>query len=70
MQAACEAHRVPLAAAALQWSVREPRIHSTVVGISAPERVRETLDLLEVDIPEELWSRLEQLTPSPRLWIG
>jgi D-threo-aldose 1-dehydrogenase len=70
MRAACEAHHVPLAAAALQRSVREPRIHSTIVGISAPERVRETLELLEVEIPEDLWAQLEGLTPSPELWIG
>jgi D-threo-aldose 1-dehydrogenase len=70
MRAACDRHRVPLAAAALQFSVRERRIHSTVVGISAPERVGETLDLLDVQIPDELWDELRKLSPSPGLWIG
>jgi D-threo-aldose 1-dehydrogenase len=70
MGAACDRHQVPLAAAALQFSVREPRIHSTVVGISAPERVGETLDLLDVRIPDELWDELRELSPSPELWIG
>ena len=70
MRAVCDRHRVPLAAAALQFSVREPRIHSTVVGISAPERVRETLDLLDVVIPDELWDQLRNLTPPPGMWIG
>jgi D-threo-aldose 1-dehydrogenase len=70
MRAACDRHGVPLTAAALQFSVRERRIHSTVVGISAPERVRETLDLLDVPIPDELWDELRQLSPPPELWIG
>jgi D-threo-aldose 1-dehydrogenase len=70
MRAACDAFGVPLAAAALQFSARDARIHSTVVGMSAPERIRETLDLLAVDIPDELWDRLEALTPPPELWIG
>jgi D-threo-aldose 1-dehydrogenase len=70
MRAACDAFGVPLAAAALQFSARDARIHSTVVGMSAPERILETLDLLAVDIPDELWDRLEALTPPPELWIG
>lgn len=70
MSAACDRQHVPLAAAALQFSVREPRIQSTVVGISAPQRVRETLDLLDVAIPDELWDQLGELTPPPGSWIG
>ena len=70
MRTACDRHRVPLAAAALQFSVRDQRIHSTVVGISAPERVGETLDLLDVHIPDELWDELRELSPQPELWIG
>jgi D-threo-aldose 1-dehydrogenase len=70
MAAACNRYGVPLAAAAHQFSVRESRIHATVVGISAPERVGETLDLLKVSIPDALWTELEGLTPPPNLWIG
>ena len=61
MAEACEAYDVPLAAAALQFSLRDPRITSTIVGMSRPERVRQTLDLLAVDIPDELWQRLDQI---------
>lgn len=52
MSVACEQYAVPLAAAALQFSVRETRIQSTVVGMSSPQRVEETLDLLAVTIPD------------------
>jgi D-threo-aldose 1-dehydrogenase len=63
MQAACAAHDVPLAAAALQFSVRDPRIASTVVGVSAPARIDDTVRLLSHHVPDELWAELELLTP-------
>ena len=70
MRAACEGHNVPLAAAALQFSTRDPRVHSTIVGMTAPERIRQTIDLLDVAIPDELWEELRRLAPGPELWIG
>jgi D-threo-aldose 1-dehydrogenase len=65
MQRACEESGVPLAAAALQFSLRDPRIVSTVVGISRPERVQQTLDLASQEIPQGLWDELEALA-APR----
>jgi D-threo-aldose 1-dehydrogenase len=70
MMAACERYGVPLAAAALQFSVRDSRIHSTVVGMSSPERIAQTLELLAVDIPGSLWDELLALTPPRELWLG
>ncbi|MGH3486697.1 MAG: aldo/keto reductase [Actinopolymorphaceae bacterium] len=70
MERACKAHEVPLAAAALQFSMRESRIASTVVGISAPERVEQTLALAEWPIPEVLWTELEWLLPPAESWWG
>jgi D-threo-aldose 1-dehydrogenase len=61
MQAACDEFGVPLAAAALQFSLRDSRITSTIVGMTRPERVRQTLELASLAIPDELWSRLERL---------
>ncbi len=58
MQRACAAHDVPLAAAALQFSARDPRITSTVVGVSKPSRIAETARLLTQPVPEELWAEL------------
>lgn len=59
MDALCKEHDVPLAAAALQFSLRDPRIHSTVVGFSKIERIQQTIDLAQVRIPEELWAKLD-----------
>ena len=61
MQDACGEFGVPLAAAALQFSLKDPRIVSTIVGVSRPERVGQTMDLAMHPIPAELWERLEAL---------
>ena len=61
MQEVCRQVGVPLAAAALQFSMRDPRVASTIVGFSRPERVGQTLDLASNPIPEELWERLDRL---------
>ena len=61
MQQLCESYAVPLAAAALQFSLRESRIASTIVGITEPDRVEQTLRLAEWPIPDKLWEDLKPL---------
>ncbi len=55
----CSRHGVPLAAAALQFSVRDPRITSTIVGMTRPERIAQTVELATYPIPEEVWPELD-----------
>lgn len=55
----CREFDVPLPAAALQFSTRDERIASTVVSMSRPERVRQTLELARHPIPDELWENLD-----------
>lgn len=69
MQAACERVGVPLAAAALQFSLRSPLIDSTVVGLSSAERIAQTVALAEVPVPEALWSELDGLAPPRERWL-
>jgi D-threo-aldose 1-dehydrogenase len=59
LAAICQECGVPLAAAALQFSLRDPRITSTVVGMTRPERLAQTVDLARHPIPDELWPRLD-----------
>lgn len=67
VQAVCDRHGVPLAAAALQFSLRDPRITSTVVGITRPERVEQTVQLAQHLIPDSLW---HQIHPAPEtVWL-
>ena len=58
MSALCGRYAVPLAAAALQFSLRDPRLTSTIVGMSRPERIAQTLDLARHPIPDGLWDEL------------
>jgi len=61
LEAICAEHEVPLSAAALQFSLRDPRVTTTVVGMTRPQRVAETLALARQPIPEELWRRLDAI---------
>ena len=69
MQQASGRYGVPLTAAALQFSMRSPLVASTVVGVSAPERVAQTMELADVAVPDELWAELEQLVPDRAGWL-
>ena len=66
IERACLAHGVPLAAAALQFSVRDERVGSTVVGMSRPQRFAEMLALLDTPIPAQLWEELAPLIGAGR----
>ncbi len=60
----CARHGVPLAAAALQFSLRDARIASTVVGIDRPELLAETVALAQHPIPVSLWVELASIRPT------
>src|SRR6266446_1863859 len=64
MEEACERHDLPLAAAALQFSLQDVRISSTIVGMTRPERLAETLKLAQQPIPDELWAELDSIYQS------
>ena len=68
IERACAEHEVPLAAAALQFSTRDPRICSTIVGVSRPERIDETLRLAQWEVPQALWDVLGPLHAPEQHW--
>ena len=59
--AVCHEYDVPLAAAALQFSMRDARVTSTVVGVTKPERISQTVELANHSIPDELWVAMETI---------
>ncbi len=61
IEALCSQHGVPVGAAALQFSMRDPRITSTICGVSSPERMQQTLDWANWNIPDALWAELRKL---------
>jgi len=58
MERLCTDFGVPLAAAALQFSTRDERVTSTIVGMSEPSRIAQTVELLDFAIPDQLWEAL------------
>ena len=58
LEAACARHDVPLAAAALQFPLRHPAVASVLLGPRSPAQLAQNLDLLDVQIPVELWAEL------------
>ena len=64
VEAICARHGVPAGAAALQFSMRDPDVASTICGVSKPERVAETLEWAAVKIPDAMWAELAALERS------
>lgn len=58
VEAVCARHNVPPGAAALQFSMRDPRIAVTVCGVGRPERVAETIEWANWSIPDAVWTEL------------
>ena len=57
----CAEHNVAPGAVALQFSMRDKRITSTIAGVTKPERVQQTLDWASADIPQALWDEIGKL---------
>ena len=61
IEAICARHSVPPGAAALQFSMRDKRVTSTICGVSRPERVKQTLEWASFPIPDALWEELKSV---------
>jgi D-threo-aldose 1-dehydrogenase len=56
--AVCTDFGTTLPAAALQYTLRDPVVRTVVVGGSRPQQIRDSVEKIGEDIPEELWTRL------------
>ena len=61
IEAVCAKHDIPTGAAALQFSMRDARVASTICGVSKPERVQETLEWAAWPIPDAVLAELATL---------
>jgi len=61
IEAVCAKHGVPTGPAALQFSMRDSRVASTICGVTKPERVGQTLEWASTPIPDALWAELATL---------
>jgi D-threo-aldose 1-dehydrogenase len=69
MQQVCAQRGTDLATAALQASVRDPRVSTTVVGLSSPSRLDALVAALATELPDEVFAELEELLPSRDHWL-
>ncbi|MCR2792285.1 aldo/keto reductase [Microbacterium sp. zg.Y625] len=61
----CADHGVPLAAAALHFSLRSELVDSTIVGIASARRLDQLLQLRDTVIPDGLWAEIDALGAAP-----
>ncbi len=60
IEAVCQAHGVPLAAAALQFPLGHPCVATVIPGAIHPDQVRQNVETFRHPIPKELWSDLKR----------
>jgi D-threo-aldose 1-dehydrogenase len=69
MHRVCASYGTDLRTAALQFSLRDSRFTSTIVGMSHPDRIAATLTAAAVDLPDDLFHELETLLPPEHTWL-
>ena len=57
----CLKYNVPLGAAALQFSMKDPRISSTIVGITKKSRIDQIVEWSNFEISEDAWAEILSL---------
>jgi D-threo-aldose 1-dehydrogenase len=60
IEAACAAHGVPLAAAALAYPMRHPSVATVIPGAGGPRELADIAGWAAIEIPPELWQRLAE----------
>jgi D-threo-aldose 1-dehydrogenase len=60
LQDVCRRYEVPMAAAAVQFPLAHPQVCSVLLGPRSIAELGADLDLLEVDIPADLWTELSR----------
>ncbi len=58
IKAVCDSHRVPLAAAALQFPLAHPAVAAIIPGPRNADEFQANLELLRHPIPARLWTDL------------
>ncbi len=66
IETVCGRHKVPLAAAALQFPLAHKLVASVIPGLDSPERVQQATALYRHKIPAALWRELVRGKADPR----
>jgi D-threo-aldose 1-dehydrogenase len=59
IEAVCKSFNVPLASAALQFTLHHPVVASVIPGAFAPHQPKQNVETMSVEIPPELWHTLK-----------
>ena len=62
----CRRRGVSPVAAAIQFSTRDHRVHTTIMGAASPEQVRQSAKSLSEVIPDEIWAEFQRDAPPTR----
>lgn len=60
---------IPLAALALQFSLRHPLVDTTVVGVRTRERFDEAVAHAAIEVPDAVWAELDTIAPPPGIGV-
>jgi D-threo-aldose 1-dehydrogenase len=69
MDSVCTRYGIDLATAALQFSLRDPRIDATVVGITSESRIPSLIASAGMHVPDSVWDELDHLVPPASTWL-
>ena len=61
LEKTCLKYNIPLGAAALQFSMKDPRISSTIVGITKKSRIDQIVEWSNFEISEDAWTEILSL---------
>ena len=63
---ACKKYNVEMGAAALQFSMKDERVTSTLCGVTSVQSIEKNLSWAETSIPEKFWDEVLKLPYSTK----
>ncbi|KXF79573.1 pyridoxal 4-dehydrogenase [Paramesorhizobium deserti] len=62
MQEVAQENGIPLAAAAMQFPLREPVVANVLIGTAKPSSLTRNMELMKIDVPEKAFAAFEPFT--------
>ncbi|MEJ5943707.1 aldo/keto reductase [Pseudokineococcus basanitobsidens] len=69
LRALCARYGTDLPTAALQHSLRDERVATTLVGMTRVERIDQVLAAAAAEVPEDFWAEAAELVPPREAWV-
>ena len=57
----CKNYNIDIGAAALQFSIKDKRITSTLCGVTSVQSIEKNLEWASIEIPQECWDEILKL---------